>query len=113
MKIGNQNLAFESVANSANDSIESLETHYFDYQSIQNDAKFNLPFRSTGSKQVKMVPIGKTTDAKMTSNWNYLILMETSHLFQEKLPITDLKHIGKYCILTDHLLKTTLKYYHN
>ena len=70
MKIGNQNLTFESVANSANDSIESLETHYFDYQSIQNDAKFNFTISFNGSKQVKMVPIGKTTDAKMTSNWN-------------------------------------------
>ena len=70
MKIGNQNLAFESVASSTNDSIESLETNYFDYQSLQNEAKFNFIISFNGSKQVKMVPIGKTTDAKMTSNWN-------------------------------------------
>ncbi|WP_445716429.1 cell envelope integrity protein CreD [Flavobacterium sp.] len=70
MKIGNQNLAFESVANSTNDSIESLETNYFDYQSLQNEAKFNFTISFNGSKQIKMVPIGKTTDAKMTSNWN-------------------------------------------
>lgn len=70
MKIGNQNLAFESVASSTNDSIESLETNYFDYQSLQNEAKFNFTISFNGSKQVKMVPIGKTTDAKMTSNWN-------------------------------------------
>lgn len=70
MKIGNQNLAFESVASSSNDSIESLETNYFDYQSLQNEAKFNFTISFNGSKQVKMVPIGKTTDAKMTSNWN-------------------------------------------
>lgn len=70
MKIGKQNLAFESVASSTNDSIESLETNYFDYQSLQNEAKFNFIISFNGSKQVKMVPIGKTTDAKMTSNWN-------------------------------------------
>lgn len=70
MKIGNQNLAFESVASSTNDSIESLETNYFDYQSLQNEAKFNFTISFNGSKQVKMVPIGKTTDARMTSNWN-------------------------------------------
>lgn len=70
MKIGNQNLAFESVASSSNDSIESLETNYFDYQNLQNEAKFNFTISFNGSKQVKMVPIGKTTDAKMTSNWN-------------------------------------------
>lgn len=70
MKIGNQNLAFESVASNSNDSIESLETNYFDYQSLQNEAKFNFTISFNGSKQVKMVPIGKTTDAKITSNWN-------------------------------------------
>lgn len=70
MKIRKQNLAFESVASGTNDSIESLETNYFDFQSLQNDTKFNFTISFNGSKQVKMVPIGKTTDAKMTSNWN-------------------------------------------
>ena len=70
MKIGNQNLAFESVASSSNDSIESLETNYFDFQSLQNNTQFNFDISFNGSKQIKMVPIGKTTDAKMTSNWN-------------------------------------------
>ena len=70
MKIGNQNLAFESVANSTNDSIESLETNYFDYKTLENNTKFNFTISFNGSKQVKMVPIGKTTDAKVTSNWN-------------------------------------------
>lgn len=70
MKLGNQNLLFESVANSTNDSIESLETNYFDYQSLQNNATFNFDISFNGSKQIKMVPIGKTTDAKITSNWN-------------------------------------------
>ena len=63
-------MAFESVASGTNDSIESLETNYFDFQSLQNDTKFNFTISFNGSKQVKMVPIGKTTDAKMTSNWN-------------------------------------------
>ena len=70
MKLGNQNLTFESVANATNDSIESLETNYFDYQSLQNNATFNFDISFNGSKQIKIVPIGKTTDAKITSNWN-------------------------------------------
>jgi inner membrane protein len=70
MKIGNQNLAFESVASITNDSIESLETNYFDYKTLENNTKFNFTISFNGSKQVKMVPIGKTTDAKVTSNWN-------------------------------------------
>ena len=88
MKIGNQNLAFESVANSTNDSIESLETNYFDYKTLENNTKFNFTISFNGSKQVKMVPIGKTTDAKVTSNWNSPTLI-------------------------DHLHKTILKFYLN
>ncbi len=70
MKLGNQNVTFESVANTTNDSIESLETNYFDYQSLQNNTQFNFDISFNGSKQIKMVPVGKTTDAKITSNWN-------------------------------------------
>lgn len=70
IKMGNQNLAFESVATGSNDSIESLETNYFEYQNLSNQLKFNFTISFNGSKQVKMVPIGKTTDAKITSNWN-------------------------------------------
>ena len=70
IKMGTQNLAFESVATSSNDSIESLETNYFEYQNLPNQLKFNFTISFNGIKQVKMVPIGKTTDAKITSNWN-------------------------------------------
>lgn len=70
VKIGNQNLTFESVANSTNDSIESLETNYFDYKSLENNTTFKFDISFNGSNQIKMVPIGKTTDAKITSNWN-------------------------------------------
>jgi len=70
IKIGNQDLAFESVDNATNDSIESLETNYFDYKSLENKAQFNFDISFNGSKQIKIVPIGKTTDAKITSNWN-------------------------------------------
>ena len=69
MKLGNQNLTFESVASNTNDSIESLETNYFDYRTIQENSKFDFTIAFNGSKQIKIVPIGKTTAAKMTSNW--------------------------------------------
>ncbi len=71
IKFGNSDLTFEPVHNNqVNDSIESLETGFFDYNLIKNNPDFKLNFNCNGSKQIKIIPIGKTTTAKMTSNWN-------------------------------------------
>ncbi len=70
IKFGNTNYTFEPNHNSqSNDSIESLETGYIDYNTIKN-SNFNMNITYNGSKRISIVPIGKTTDAKMTSNWN-------------------------------------------
>ncbi|GEC79488.1 cell envelope integrity protein CreD [Flavobacterium aquatile] len=70
IKIGNTNYTFEpNHGNQSNDSIELLETGFIDYNSIKN-ANFNMNITYNGSKSISIVPIGKTTDAKMTSNWN-------------------------------------------
>lgn len=70
IKIGNTNYTFEpNHGNQSNDSIELLETGFIDYNAIKN-ANFNMNITYNGSKSISIVPIGKTTDAKMTSNWN-------------------------------------------
>ena len=71
INFGNTNFTFEPVhLSSSNDSIESLETSLFDYNLIKNNSNFKVNFNCNGSKQIKIIPIGKTTIAKMTSNWN-------------------------------------------
>ncbi len=69
IKLGANIFTFEPIhANKTNDSIESLETGYFDYKTIKN-SKFNINITYNGSKRISIVPIGKTTDATMHSNW--------------------------------------------
>lgn len=55
--------------NQQNDSIESLETSFINYDVIK-DSKFNMDITYNGSKKISIVPIGKTTNAKMISNWS-------------------------------------------
>lgn len=68
MQIGNQNLTFEPVNTTNNDSIESLESLIFDYKSV-NSSNFKFDISFNGSKQIKIVPVGKTTSVKMQSDW--------------------------------------------
>ncbi len=69
IKLGANIFTFEPIhTNKTNDSIESLETGYFDYNTIKN-SKFNINIIYNGSKRISIVPIGKTTDATMHSNW--------------------------------------------
>ena len=69
IKFGTSNFTFEPIHNTqANDSIESLETGYFNYNTLKN-ASFQIHITYNGSKRISIVPIGKTTDARMTSNW--------------------------------------------
>lgn len=70
IKFDNLSLKFEPGNLEENDSIEMLESSTFDYNSITNSSKFNFDISFNGSKQIKIVPIGKTTDCKMTSDWN-------------------------------------------
>jgi inner membrane protein len=69
IKIGNSSYTFEPIHNTqANDSIESLETGYINFNTIKN-SNFNVSINYNGSKRISIAPIGKTTNAKMTSNW--------------------------------------------
>lgn len=70
IKINNQELTFEPANSETTDSIESLETNYFNYTAMQKDTSFKFDIAFNGSQQIKIVPIGKTTTVNMTSNWN-------------------------------------------
>lgn len=62
---------FEPVYRTENDTVEALETSYLDPSLLANPSdksfKFNIVYN--GSQQIRIVPIGKTTDVHMTSNW--------------------------------------------
>jgi inner membrane protein len=73
MKLGNTKLTFEPVySTTLNDSTQALETNFIDLKSALKTEKNNFNFNITynGSKQIKMVPIGKTTQLSMKSNWS-------------------------------------------
>ncbi|HAH56432.1 MAG TPA: cell envelope integrity protein CreD [Flavobacterium sp.] len=72
INFGNTKFTFEPVyETSSKDNTEALETGYIDLGKILNNGKTSFGFDITynGSQQIKMVPIGKTTQANMESNW--------------------------------------------
>lgn len=71
IKFGSGNYTFEPVYNTEEDSVEALETGYVDASALKdnNNTSFRFNIDYNGSRQIKIVPIGKTTDAHMTSNW--------------------------------------------
>ncbi len=72
LKLGDNTYRFEPVQNEENDSIATLETQIVDLQSLRNNAKLDFQFQIdyNGSKQIMIAPIGKTTKAKMESDWH-------------------------------------------
>ena len=72
VKLGSQNYRFEPAQNSDSDSIAFLETGIVDLQSLLNNQKmdFNFTIHYNGSKSLYIAPIGKTTTAKIASNWH-------------------------------------------
>jgi inner membrane protein len=72
INFGGNKWTFEPVySNNLNDSTQALETGFIDLKNTLKTAKTNFNFNISynGSKQVKMVPIGKTTQLSMQSNW--------------------------------------------
>ena len=82
IKIGGKSYNFEPIyeqsADSANyydgnssTSIEvaSLETGFINYQEFLADPSFQLSVQYDGSRKIAIVPIGKTTESTLTSNW--------------------------------------------
>jgi inner membrane protein len=71
IKLGAKAYTFEPVYKEEADSIASLETGFIDASVFQNNAPvaFNFDMVYNGSQQIRIVPIGKTTEAHMQSNW--------------------------------------------
>ena len=72
VKLGQNTYRFEPVQTAQNDSVTSLETKVVDIQDLQNNAKLDFKFdiNYNGSQRITIAPIGKTTEAKMTSDWH-------------------------------------------
>ncbi len=71
LKLGGKSYGFEPVYSDSDTNVEALETSYLDAATFQASEKVPFDFDITynGSSQIKIVPIGKITTAKMTSNW--------------------------------------------
>lgn len=72
MQFGENNYLFEPTQSDSNDSYETLETAVVSVESLKENQTVNFSFNINynASKEVKIIPIGKTTEAKMKSDWH-------------------------------------------
>lgn len=70
IKLNNQTFTFESKDEDDN-FYGTLETGLFNYKTLIADSKldFNFTMKYNGSNSVKFIPIGKTTQISLTSDW--------------------------------------------
>ncbi|MFD0836855.1 cell envelope integrity protein CreD [Mariniflexile aquimaris] len=91
LKLNNNTYAFQTNFNedSNTEQLNTLESDFIkvDDLSKQDNASFNIEMNFNGSKQIEIIPIGKTTTMSMTSNWadpsfmgNYLPNDETKKI---------------------------------
>ncbi|MFV0541648.1 MAG: cell envelope integrity protein CreD [Aestuariibaculum sp.] len=68
-------------------SLHTLETKSIKPEQVKFDIplNFNIKFNIKGSKQIRFIPVGKETQAQITSNW------KTANFFGEFLPYNDNK----------------------
>jgi inner membrane protein len=72
MKFGETNYLFEPMQSDSNKMYETLETSIVSAASLKENQTmdFNFIINYNASKEVKIIPIGKTTEAKMKSDWH-------------------------------------------
>lgn len=73
IKLADKEYIFEPIYNSnSGTTIEALETLFIDFENLLNKeaVSFDFNIKYDGSKQLSLVPIGKTTKARITSNWH-------------------------------------------
>jgi len=65
--------------------LHNLETNFLEFDSLSfgQPIQFTIQLNIKGSKQIRFIPIGKQTDAEMTSNW------KDAKFFGEFLPYND------------------------
>ncbi len=93
INLNNSKYAFETNFNNSNDTyLNELESAFIKKEDLPFDASKNFDFTMTfnGSKQIEIIPIGKTTTMNMTSNWadpsfmgNYLPNDETKDISKD------------------------------
>lgn len=71
IKLNNQNYTFESK-DEEDKFYGTLETGAFDYKTLaaNNALNFNFTIKYNGSNSVKFIPIGKTTQINLNSDWD-------------------------------------------
>lgn len=72
INLNNEIYTFEPIYNTENNSkIEALETNYINASTFLKAEKINFNFniKYNGSQNIRMVPIGKSTQVQMNSNW--------------------------------------------
>jgi len=70
IKFGEHQFGFRPVYNAENDSVQELNTGYFDAGFLKSGkTNFNFNITYDGSRSISIVPVGKTTTAQMTSDW--------------------------------------------
>lgn len=72
IKINNQSLSFETKSNEEKGFFSTLETESFDYNLLNKNNKidFNFTMLFNGSNSVKFIPVGKTTNISIDSDWD-------------------------------------------
>jgi inner membrane protein len=77
INLGGEKYTFEPVYYKSDSEIiasenpvSSLETSYIDFSNYFENSTFNFSINYQGSSKISIVPIGKTTEASMKSNWN-------------------------------------------
>lgn len=72
MQFGENKYLFEPTQSNQNDAYATLETSNvtIDLLKENKEMNFNFDINYNASKEIKIVPIGKTTEAKMKSDWH-------------------------------------------
>ncbi|HEX8270828.1 MAG TPA: cell envelope integrity protein CreD [Flavobacterium sp.] len=72
LNLGGNVYRLEPVQTGSTDSVATLETRVVDVEGLRNNVKMDFKFDIVynGSSQIMFAPIGKTTTAKMASDWH-------------------------------------------
>ena len=60
---------YSSEDDTSPNRVSSLETNFINYQEFLANPTFSFTVQYDGSKKIAIVPIGKTTESTLTSNW--------------------------------------------
>ena len=70
IKVGDRNYTFKPVYNAESDTLQELNSGFIDGNVFKSgNVAFNFNITYNGSQSISMVPVGKTTTAKMISDW--------------------------------------------